>query len=36
MFHHLHYLALYKRFSAYETMGAVFEERKAELFALTL
>ncbi|MDR1056554.1 MAG: transposase [Prevotellaceae bacterium] len=29
-------LALDKRFSAYETMGAVFEERKAELFALTL
>ncbi|MDR1115293.1 MAG: transposase [Tannerella sp.] len=29
-------LALDKRFSAYETMGAVFEERKAESFALTL
>jgi hypothetical protein len=29
-------LALDKRFSAYETMGAIFEERKAELFALTL
>lgn len=29
-------LALDKRFSTYETMGAVFEERNAELFALTL
>lgn len=29
-------LALDKLFSEYETMGVIFEERKAELFALTL
>jgi hypothetical protein len=29
-------LALDKRFSEYEPMGEVFEERRAELFALTL
>jgi hypothetical protein len=36
MFHYLHSIGPGQTFSTYETMGGVFEERKAELFALTL